>query len=545
MSKENMELLKSIDSIEERLNFAEKLVFGLNGIEIDLSAGMNIIKTEAQNKNPQAEFLMYKVNLSRDKQAAAIEWLKKSSAQKYGPALAAVFYEFLQGNMKKMSSDDAMSYLKEAVALDVPFAHLLMGYVYHEGLYTYNKNEKKSTMHFDKAVKLGFGTRYFPTFNSRPKSKKLSDYLDDGLPISFKERLIDRIFDVPDLFYLACGTEKEKEFVLDIWKEYIDTNPQKLEIKKFSNALGKQYVFIQITSDERLTDAETMFFLITFNKNSDNLKIFYCNKTDIYTPDTMFIEESNSQNFNKRRLYYGPVGICAKKRCPMTPDKKITAFIKNAIYADNKGEIPVVKENITPESKDLDLYIMHKEAEIFAENAIYKNAYQRMMHPALIWDILKPLAQTIANTFGIVCREDALNDILNIIKDEAHLRTISLLYYYRTYVFMSPVKIVSKDITTFIALKAFIDLCTDIRKGKIDLYTTKKEKIISLFKTKLRHRLCSENKDEIKKQLLRSDLHRKFTTEMYESQPLHRIKHPISDKDMKGTPISIEPLDNK
>ena len=337
MSKEIMEVLKSIESTEERLKYAEKLVFGLDGAEIDLSAGMNVIKTEAQNQNPQTEFLMYKVNLSRDKQAAAIECLKKSSAQKYGPALAAVFYEFLRGNMKKMSSDDAMSYLKEAVALDVPFAHILMGYVYSKGLYTYNKSEKKATMHFDKAVKLGFGTRYFPTFNSRPKSKKLSDYLDDGLPISFKERLIDRIFDVPDLFYLACGTDKEKEFILDVWKECNSTNPKELEIKKFSDYLGKKYVSIQATSAERKNADETTYFLITFPKNGSNLKVFTCNKTDIYTPDTMFIEESNSQNFNKRRLYYGPVGICAKKRCPMTPDKKITAFIKNAIYADNKG----------------------------------------------------------------------------------------------------------------------------------------------------------------------------------------------------------------
>ncbi len=544
MSKENMDLLRSIESIEERLKFAEKLVFGLDGMDIDLSAGMNVIKTEAQNKNPQAEFLMYKVNLSRDKQATAIEWLKKSSAQKYGPALAAVFYEFLQGNMKKMSSDDAMSYLKEAVALDVPFAHLLMGYIYNEGLYTYNKNEKKATIHFDKAVKLGFGTHYFSTFNSRPRSKKLSDYLDGASPESFKEGLIEKIFDVPDLFYLACGTDKEKEFVLDVWKEYIDTNPQKLEIKKFSNALGKQYVFIQITSDKRLTDAETMFFLITFEKNGNGLKICYCNKSEIYAPDIMFIKEANVKNFDKQHLYYGPATIRVKEKYSLTPGKKITAFIKNAIHADNKGEIPVVKENITPESKDLDLYIMHKEAEIFAENAIYKNAYQRMMHPALIWDILNPLTQTIGNTFGIAFRDDVLNNILNIIKNEAHLNTTVLYNYHRFYKAIFNVNIKSKDILTFIALKAFIDLCEDISRGKINLYTTKKQKIIALFKAKLRHRLSIEKKDDIKRQLLRS-APTPLSKEDFERLPLHKIKHPISDKDMKGTPIRTKPLDNK
>lgn len=202
------------------------------------------------------------------------------------------------------------------------------------------------------------------------------------------------------------------------------------------------------------------------------------------------------------------------------------------------------KENITTEKSDLDLYIMRKEADIFAEKIIYDNAYWRMMRPALIWDILKPLTETIANTFGIAFSEDVLNNILNIIKNEAHLRTITLYHYRRYYQAIFDVNINSKDIVTFIALKAFIDLCEDISRGKINLYTTKKEKIISLFKSKLRHRLSSEKKDEIKKQLLRS-APAPLSKEAFERLPLHRVKHPISDKDMKGTPISIKPLDNK
>lgn len=540
MSKENMELLKSIDSIEERLNFAERLVFGLDGIEIDLSAGMNVIKTEAQNRNPQAEFLMYKVNLSRDKQNAAIEWLKKSAAHKCGPALAAVFYQFLQGNMKKLSSNDAMAYLKEAIALDVPLAHVLMGYVYHEGLYTYNKNEKKSTMHFDKAVDLGFLTHSFSDFDARIKPKKLIYYRDNS-PTSFKEGLIEKIFNVPDLFYLACGTDKEKEYILDVWKEYNESKPKDLEIKKFSSVSGKNYVFIQVTNAKLKIADETLFFLITFAQNGSNLKVFTCNKAEIYAPDIMFIEVANIQNFNKQHLYYGPRTTHTKERCPMTSEKKITAFIKNAIYVDNKGDIPNIKEHRTLDNKDITLYIMRKEADIFAEKTIYDNAYWRMMRPALIWDILKPLTQTIANAFGIAFREDVLNNILNIIKNEAHLRTINLSFRLTTYYRMPKVMIKNKDIITFIALKAFIDLCEDICRGKVPL----KVNATSLFKSKLRQRLSSEKKDEIEKQLLRSDLHRKFTKEMYESQPLHRIKHPISDKDIKGTPIKTKHPDDK
>ena len=192
-------------------------------------------------------------------------------------------------------------------------------------------------------------------------------------------------------------------------------------------------------------NAETMFFLITFNNNGDALKIFHCNKSEIYAPDIMFIKEANAKNFNKQHLYYGPVTIHAKERCSITSDKKITAFIKNAIYADSKGEMPKVKENITYKSNDLDLFIMRKEADIFAEKTIYDNAYRRMMCPALIWDILKPLTQTIANTFGIAFREDVLNNILNIIKSEAHLRTISLSLSFTTYPFMPQVIIKNKN----------------------------------------------------------------------------------------------------
>ena len=48
MSRQNVELLDSM-GIDERLDFAEKLVLGIEGVERDLSAGMYVIKSEAHN----------------------------------------------------------------------------------------------------------------------------------------------------------------------------------------------------------------------------------------------------------------------------------------------------------------------------------------------------------------------------------------------------------------------------------------------------------------------------------------------------------------
>lgn len=159
MSLENDAKLEKMNT-EEKLKYAEKLVFGIGGVEMDLSSGMHIIKAEANSGNPHAEFLMYKIKLSRGKIGSAVEWLKKAYKHEYGLALAMMFHEFRRGYIKGISEDEVYKSLRKAVALDIPVAHYFIGIVYENGMFTYGKNKEKADIHFEKAKKLGYSKEF-------------------------------------------------------------------------------------------------------------------------------------------------------------------------------------------------------------------------------------------------------------------------------------------------------------------------------------------------------------------------------------------------
>lgn len=159
MSLENDAKLEKINT-EEKLKYAEKLVFGIGGVEMDLSSGMHIITAEANSGNPHAEFLMYKIKLSRGKIGSAVEWLKKAYKHEYGLALAMMFHEFRRGYIKGISEDEVYKSLRKAVALDIPVAHYFIGIVYENGMFTYGQNKEKADMHFEKAKDLGYSEEF-------------------------------------------------------------------------------------------------------------------------------------------------------------------------------------------------------------------------------------------------------------------------------------------------------------------------------------------------------------------------------------------------
>ncbi len=230
MSIENNAKLEKMNT-EEKLKFAEKLVFGTDGVEIDLSSGMHVIKVEANNKNPHAEFLMYKVNISKGKISAAIEWLKKSYKQGYGMALAMMFYEFHRNNTRGISEDEVYKALKKAVELDVPVAHYLLGVVYEDGMFTYNKDKKKAKMHFERAQDLGFTEDFFAEYEYEHEDEKMT--LVDFRGIFQREYLPDLFFENFDIFIEWFNEDKEVELINNMWYHMVESyglNPENYSI---------------------------------------------------------------------------------------------------------------------------------------------------------------------------------------------------------------------------------------------------------------------------------------------------------------------------
>ena len=127
MSIENEKILNSLD-VEERLNYAEKLVFGYDNTEIDQDVGTKAIYAEAHKQNPHAEFLMYKLNMQDKNFSTAMIWLKRAYHQKYPKALAFTYFEYLHGYAAFVSDNSARTALFSALEQNVPEAYFFTSY---------------------------------------------------------------------------------------------------------------------------------------------------------------------------------------------------------------------------------------------------------------------------------------------------------------------------------------------------------------------------------------------------------------------------------
>ena len=315
MSKKNNELLKGM-STEERLNFAEKLVFGIDGTEIDLSSGMHVIKTETDNANPHAEFLMYKINIAKGKMKTAMLWLRKSYNQNYPMALAMMFYEFYRNNTKGISEDDIYKSLKKAVELDNPVAHYLIGIVYEEGLFSYNKNEEKANQHFAKAKELCFSEDFFADYENEFENQKVM--MEEFRGIFQRKYMPDLFLNNIDILYDWISKEKENELVKKLWDGMIEDygkNPEDYNID---------------IQTECFSENKTAYFIIQLPdsdyKNSKNTAIYIAVAIDMEgkKPTRYFLGELGTGLSYERLVFVAEI-----KR---TADKKGTVSMEHATY---------------------------------------------------------------------------------------------------------------------------------------------------------------------------------------------------------------------
>lgn len=127
MSTKNEKLLHSL-KVDEKLDFAEKLIFSYANTDPDKNAATKAIYDEAQKKNSHAEFLMYKLNMKDNNAATAMLWLKRAYDQKYPKALAFTYFEYLNGNASFINYDSARANLFSALQQEIPEAYFFVSY---------------------------------------------------------------------------------------------------------------------------------------------------------------------------------------------------------------------------------------------------------------------------------------------------------------------------------------------------------------------------------------------------------------------------------
>lgn len=301
MSIENNAKLEKMNT-EEKLEYAEKLVFGTGGTKIDLSSGMHVIKVEANNKNAHAEFLMYKVNIPKGKISSAIEWLKKSYKQGYGMALAMMFYEFHRNNTRGISEDEVYKSLKKAVELNIPVAHYLLGVVYEEGMFTYNKDKNKAQMCFEKANELGFSEDFFAEYEYEREDEKMTVEVFSG--IFQKEYLPKLFFENFDIFTKWFDEDKEVELISNMWYHMVKSygrNPKNYPIDFTTDCIkeGKiEYFVMELPEfDYKNSDNTAVYVAVAKNTNGKkNPRLFFGELgMGLYSNRLLFVTEYKPQ----------------------------------------------------------------------------------------------------------------------------------------------------------------------------------------------------------------------------------------------------------
>ncbi|MBO5060331.1 MAG: sel1 repeat family protein [Clostridia bacterium] len=128
MSTETEKILNSLDNVEEKLNYAEKVALWYDTTEEDKKIARNTIIAEAGKQNPHADFLMYKLLIHDKIIISAMDWLKRAYKQGYPKALAFTYFEYLHGYATFVSDNEARTALFTAIEQNVPAAHYFLGY---------------------------------------------------------------------------------------------------------------------------------------------------------------------------------------------------------------------------------------------------------------------------------------------------------------------------------------------------------------------------------------------------------------------------------
>lgn len=345
MGKENVDLLNSMPS-GERLNYAEKLVFGLDGTSIDLSAGMHVIKTESQSGNPKAEFLMYKVNISKGKVAAAINWLRKSYMQGYGDALAMAYYEYSRNNLHGFQEKDLLRSLETAAQMNIPVANYFMGLLAEQA-----NDAQVAKTYFSLADEQGFSERDldFTCFGEEYRSMSMVDFR--GI---FQRYCLSDLFENHiDFYYSALKAGTEEQLIHDVWESMIETH----------NRNPKDYPFTFTLTHGTHTDDKTAYSIIQMpelpNAQGRNLAIYAIVIFHLYNkfPSRFFLGEIGKGFLDKRCIYateplyknksyvhrnYGPLITYGGKTypSPIKEEEELNALLEHCLtiyLSDTKG----------------------------------------------------------------------------------------------------------------------------------------------------------------------------------------------------------------
>ncbi len=344
--------MESLNSVEAKLDFAEKLVFGYDNTEIDLRVGMHIIKTEASNKNPQAEFLMYKVNIQKGKIRAAMDWLKKSYKHHYPKALALVHMEFARENAKFIDEEESTNALKQALDLNVPEAYFIMSLIYEE-------DKIKFEAYIRKAQEFGGDQISFNDFFYDREIKKMS--MEDFRSIFQRYILPDLFLNHIDYLFYHINQGTETDYINQLWKDMIfdeEKNPENYPMEINTHIINDEkdkkryYMIISMPNLQKPTSGNlAIYFVVSFGSRKRDEVRYFLAETDYthailfshlpyYAHRAIFIAEITQPYYDDNALHKNYGILFNEKGEIPCPDNELSLFVDHVIaicQADRKG----------------------------------------------------------------------------------------------------------------------------------------------------------------------------------------------------------------
>ena len=154
----NSNVLTAIANLSDELNIelASSLYAGINGYKKDGNMAKTILKKIAGKGNPEAQYQLYTIFSSENRIKEAIKMLLASAEQGHPHAKTMLFLEYVNGNVKNISEEQAVIALMEAADEEISYALYLLSRVYNEGDFGVEKDYEMSRMYCKKSADLGF-----------------------------------------------------------------------------------------------------------------------------------------------------------------------------------------------------------------------------------------------------------------------------------------------------------------------------------------------------------------------------------------------------
>lgn len=333
MSKQNVDLLNAM-GLDERLDYAEKLVFGIAGVEQDLSAGMHVIKSEANGGNPKAEFLMYKVNLARGKTVAAMNWLRNSYNKGYGEALAMAFFEYDRGRLRGFTEKELKLSLEKAAQMNTPVANYFMGLLAEND----DRNEE-AKKYFACATEQGFDENYLNFTGWEEENQKMT--LLDFRGIFQRQWLPELFLNNIDLHIDAINKEEVNEQITYIWNGMIESAgrnpadyPLEFEVGTYICKNNKTcYSIIQMSELPKAKGTNlAIYAMVVFDAKNKRKQRFFLGETDYNTLDRyIFTVELIAKNGEYMRQNLGPLAHTEGHLRPVKKEEELETFVANIL----------------------------------------------------------------------------------------------------------------------------------------------------------------------------------------------------------------------